>query len=89
MRPMARVCDVDADPAALQLGGGVQSRAAAAERVEHDVAGIGRGGENALQQRDRLLRGVAEAFFGLGVKRTYVVPESHPTATGQALSSKK
>ncbi|PAV92482.1 hypothetical protein WR25_00704 [Diploscapter pachys] len=37
--------------------------AAAAEGVEHDVAFVGRGGDDAFEQFDRLLRGVAEIFL--------------------------
>jgi hypothetical protein len=60
------VRDVDADPLAPQLLRRVHRGAAAAERIEHHVAGVGGRGDDALQQRDGLLGGVAEAFLGLG-----------------------
>ena len=59
------VGDVDADPAPAQLLRGRDGGAAAAERVEHDVAGVAAGREDALQEREWLLRGVAEALGGL------------------------
>ena len=56
--------DVDADPAAAQLLGGGDGRAAAAERVEHHVAGVAAGLDDALQQGEGFLGGVAEPFSG-------------------------
>jgi hypothetical protein len=53
------VGDVDADPAALQLLGGGDGRAAAAERVEDDVAGVAAGGDDAFQKFYRFLRRVS------------------------------
>ena len=41
----------------------VHRGAAAAERVEHEVAGVRGGGHDALEQCDGLLGGVAEAFW--------------------------
>ena len=60
--------DVDADPVAAHLLRRMNGGAAAAERVEHHVAGIGGGGEDAFEQGHGFLRGVAEAFLGLGVE---------------------
>ena len=56
---------VNADPVAAEFLGGVNGRAAAAERVQHHVAGIAAGLDDPLQQRHRLLRRVAETFLGL------------------------
>ena len=50
--------------------------AAAAERVEHHVAGVAAGGDDALEQGEGLLGGVAEAFVGLRVDRRNVVQTS-------------
>jgi hypothetical protein len=73
-QPDGQMGDVDADPLAAQLLGGVDGGAAAAERVEHHVAGVGRGGEDAFEQGDGFLGGVAEAFLGFGGKRPNVGP---------------
>jgi hypothetical protein len=54
--------DVDADPLAAQLLGGVNRRAAAAEWVKDEIAGIAAGAEDALKKDDGFLCGVAEAF---------------------------
>ena len=66
---------VDADPAALQLVRGGDGRAAAAERVEHKVAGVAAGLDDALQEGEGLLGGVAETFLRLGVDRRNVRPD--------------
>ncbi len=58
-----KVGDVDANPLSPEFFGGVDGGAAAAERVKHHVAGVGRGGDDAFEQSDRLLGGVAKAFF--------------------------
>src|SRR5665647_3713462 len=42
----------------------------------YDVAFVGRGADDALEQRLGLLRGVAEALSGLGVEGRDVVPEA-------------
>jgi hypothetical protein len=44
--------EVDADPPAAQLLGGVNRRAAAAEGIQDDVAGIAAGLDDPLQQGD-------------------------------------
>ena len=54
--------DVDPDPPPPQLLRGMDRGAAAAERIEHDVARVRRGRDDPLEQRDRLLRRIAEAF---------------------------
>ena len=53
---------VNADPVATEFLGGVNRRAAAAERIQHHVAGIAAGLDDPLQQRHGLLRRVAETF---------------------------
>ncbi len=60
-----QVGDVDPDPAAAQLLGGGDGGAAAAERIEHHIAGVAAGLHDALEQRQRLLGGVAEALGSL------------------------
>ena len=57
-----QVGDVDADPAPAQLLRGRDRGAAAAERVEHHVAGVAAGLDDALQEGKGLLGGVAEAL---------------------------
>ena len=54
--------DVDADPATAERLRRDRRRAAAAEGVEDDVALVGRGADDAFQQRLGLLRRVAEAL---------------------------
>ena len=76
-----QVRDVDADPAAAELLRRGDGRAAATERIEHHVAGVAAGLDDAFQQGDGLLRGVAEAFGGLGIDRRNVSPnvlQRHP-----------
>ena len=48
------------------MQGGGDGRAAAAERVHDDVARVGGGLDDALEQGEGFLGGVAEAFSGLG-----------------------
>ena len=69
------VGDVDADPLPPELLRRVDGGAAAAERVEHHVAGVGGGGDDALEQGEGLLGGVAEAFLGLGIDRRQCPPK--------------
>ena len=59
------VGDVNADPAAVQALGHGHGGAAAAEGVEHQVALVAAGVDDALQQGLGLLGGVAEALGGL------------------------
>jgi len=54
----------------------VDSGAAAAERVENGIAGVRGGIEDAFEQGDRFLRGVAEAFFRLRVKFRNTLPKT-------------
>ena len=53
---------VNAHPLAAQHFGGNRRGGAAAERVQHPVAGVAAGGDDTLVQLERLLRGVARAF---------------------------
>ena len=55
--------DVYADPGAAQLLRGGDGGAAAAEGVQHHVAGVAAGLDDALQQGHRLLRGVAQRLI--------------------------
>jgi hypothetical protein len=57
---MPMVGDVDPDPLPSELLRRIDRGSAAAERVEHHVAGIGRSGDDAFEQRARLLGRVAE-----------------------------
>lgn len=57
-----QVRDVDADPAAVQLLRRMHRGATAAEGVEHDIAFVAAGGDDAFEQGDGFLGGVAEAF---------------------------
>ena len=54
--------DADADPFAPEFLGGVDRGAAAAEQVEHHIAGVGGGIQDALQRGDGFLGGIAEAI---------------------------
>ena len=71
-----QVRDVDADPATAELLRRDRRRAAAAEGVEDDVALIGRGADDALEQRLGLLSWVAEALGGFARQRRDVCPAS-------------
>ena len=62
--------DVDADPVALELLGGDDGRAAAAEGVEDQVALVAGGRDDALEQSEGLLGGRAEA---VGARPSYGV----------------
>jgi hypothetical protein len=66
---------VDPDPLPPELFRRIDRRAAAAERIEHHVAGVGRGGHDPFEQGAGLLGGVAEAFLGLGVYGRDVVDD--------------
>ena len=59
--------NVDPRPPAPEPASGIDGRSAPAERVEHEVALVAAGGDDALEQRARLLRRVAEP---LGHART-------------------
>ena len=61
--------DVDPDPFASEPLRDGDRRATAAEWVEHHVALVAAREDDALQQRLRLLRWVAEALVGLGAYR--------------------
>ena len=69
-----QVGDVYPDPLAAQLLRHRHRRAAPAEGVQHHVAFVGRGLDDAFQQSLGLLGGVAEAFWGLSQYRLYVLP---------------
>jgi hypothetical protein len=56
------VGDVDANPAAVELLSNLNCGAAAAERVEDNIAFFRRGTNNAFQQRFGLLGRVAKPF---------------------------
>jgi hypothetical protein len=56
--------DVDADPLASKPLRGVDRRSTAAEGVEDEVAGVGGGGDDALEQGDGLLGGVGKSLTG-------------------------
>ena len=55
--------DIDADPAAVQFLRGMDGGAAAAKRIENEIAFVRGGGDDAFEQGERLLGGVAEAFL--------------------------
>src|SRR5580704_3482285 len=57
--------DIDADPATVQLLRGVDGGAAAAERIENQIAFVGGGGNDAFKQREGLLGRVAEVLMSL------------------------
>ena len=59
-QPDGQMGHVDSDPAAPELLCGVDRRAAAAKRIQHDIAGIGRGQNDPFEQGPRLLRGITE-----------------------------
>ena len=67
--------DVDADPAAVEILRGDHRRAAAAERIEHQIALVRGRLDDPLEQGERLLRIEARRFGGLLVERRDVVPE--------------
>ena len=70
------VGDVDADPATVEFLGDLDGGAAAAEGIKDDVAFVGGGFEDALEEQFRLLGGIAQAFACLvdSAKHRYVVP---------------
>ena len=67
--------DVDADPAAVEVLRGDYRRAAAAERIEHQIALVRGRLNDPLEQRERLLRVEPGRFGGLLVERRDIVPE--------------
>ena len=60
------VRDVDADPLAVELLRGVNGRAATAERVEHHVAFVAAGGNDAFQQEPTAFASGSREFFACG-----------------------
>ena len=57
-----QVGDVDPDPLAAQLLGGGNGSPAAAEGVEHHVAGVGAGLDDAFQEGEGLLGRISKAL---------------------------
>lgn len=57
-----QVGDVDADPVRGRASARRRWSCRSRRRVEHHVAGVAAGRDDALQEGDGLLRGVAEAF---------------------------
>jgi hypothetical protein len=66
--------NVDSDPLATQLLGGVDCRATPAKRIENDIAFIGAGANDPLQKRQGFLCGIPKAFWGAGVDWREVIP---------------
>ena len=54
--------NVDADPATVQFLRGMDGGAAAAKGIENEIAFVGGGGDDAFEQRERFLGGIAEVF---------------------------
>ncbi len=69
------VGDIDADPPAAELMGGMDSRAAAAEGVEDDVAGVGGRADDTLEEGEGFLRRVTEPLSSLAVDWRDVCPD--------------
>ena len=55
--------DIDAEPAAVEVLCRLDGRAATTEGVEDEIAFVTAGFDDALEEGERLLRGVTEAFF--------------------------
>ena len=70
-----KVRDVDAYPLPAQFLRRMSCRSAAAEGVKHKITLAARCIDNALQQRKRLLRRIAQPLLRLRVQRRDVVPE--------------
>ena len=68
------VRDVYADPLAVELLRGVNGCAATAERVEHHVAFVAAGGNDAFQQGQRLLCWITKAFRTAAANRRQIGP---------------
>ena len=68
--------DSDAYPLAVVFLSGDDRCATSAERVQHDIALVAGSQYDALQQGDRLLRGVAQKLFssGAGSKSVNILP---------------
>ena len=58
--------NVNADPAPAQGMGGFQGGGTATKRVKDDIAGVGTGRDDAVEQGEQLLGRVAEAFTAKG-----------------------
>jgi hypothetical protein len=66
---------VDANPVPPELLGSVDCRPAAAEGVKDDIALVGRCGDNALKQSQRLLGRITEALLSLRVEGRNIRPD--------------
>ena len=62
------MCYVDSDPLALKYFRSFDGRAAAAEWIKHNVALIGGCADDPVQERERLLRRIADALFSSRVE---------------------
>ena len=65
---------INADPLAAQFLRRMNRGAAATKGVKDHIARIGRGGNDALQQGNGFLRGIAKAFLGLGIQWSDISP---------------
>src|SRR5207248_10498511 len=59
------ISDVDSDPLPIELLCGVNRCAAPAKRIKHDIAGIARSADDALEKRLWFLRRVTQSFLCL------------------------
>ncbi len=66
--------DINADPLATQLLRRVNRRAATAKRVEHNIAGIGAGFDDAFEKGLWLLGRVAEKLFPQALNWPQICP---------------
>src|SRR6266481_5415353 len=69
------ISDINPDPLTAKFLRGVNSRAASAKQIEHDIAGIRGGGDNPLHECERLLCGVPETLLSLRTDRADIIPE--------------
>jgi hypothetical protein len=77
-----QVRDVDPDPVPVELLRRMHRRPAPAERIEDDIAGLTRRFHNAFEKVERLLRRIAQTFFGLRIDRRNIVPHIHKRNAG-------
>jgi hypothetical protein len=66
--------DINPHPSPTQFLGSMNRRATATKRIKHDITGIGGRIDDAFQQRDGLLRGIAEALLRLRIDGADVTP---------------
>ena len=80
-----KVCNINADPVAIESLGDGYRRAATTERIQHRITDVATRFYYALKEGFWLLRGVSNALIGLRINRINVAPHVWKRKTGCAV----